>query len=112
MVDPVDLAFGEVLGKRGVQRFRALQITTERLLDDDPRGLRRDPEAVKPLGEIAEKRWRNGKIEGLHHVLAHQPREVAPARVALRIDRHIVQMAQEPGQRLAVGRRILAQAIQ
>ncbi len=91
-----------MLGQRRVQRAGAVEIAAERFFDDDPRRRRRDPVAVQPLGQIAEERWRDGKVERLHHVLADQFRKLLPAIRALCIDADIMQMPDEPRHALRV----------
>ncbi len=72
MVDPVDLRLGKVAGQRFVQRARAGQVAAKGFLQDDPAPGVGDAVIRQPLRDIAEQARRDGKVEGAHHVFAHQ----------------------------------------
>ncbi len=99
MVDAEDAVLGEGVADLGIHRARRGEIVTDRLFHRDAAVGASDVRAFKPLRDRAEHRWRGRKIgaDRAAEAIAELRREFVIAGARARIDRTIIDAAQEAG---------------
>ena len=99
VVDPVDLAFVEILGQRGVERLRGFQVAAKGLFDDDPALRVRHAPLLQTFRQITEQRGRDREIIGLYPFgPGHELLQLGPAVFPFGVDRDIFQPVDKPVQ--------------